>query len=83
MTDEAPRVEAVAEVPLGDLPLYLARDAVEDASWWWQTMPAILMHYPAQVSSVEAYWRLLVAEHAVMVTHLQRLGLWKERDGHS
>ena len=48
-------------VPIGDLPLWLAAQYVDDGDTYWrESMPAILRIYRVDYSD---YWNLTVAEH--------------------
>lgn len=65
-------MEAVAKVPLGDVRLEDAKDAVEDSSWFFITMPPVLFHYRL---SIAEYWALRTYEHRLMVDYLVEKGL--------
>ncbi len=66
-------MEAYARVPLGDVRLEDAKDAVEDPTWFYRTMPHVLFHFRLTPSE---YWALRVHEHGLMVDFLIEKGLY-------
>ena len=66
-------METHARIPIADLTLTEARDLVDDDSFWWDTMAAVLHRFP-QIT-VEAYWGLTVREHRLLVDYLVASGL--------
>lgn len=63
--------EIKVTVNAGDLTLVEALSVVEDASWYWETLPLILHHYSQ--FDTRTYWDLTVTEHHLMVTYLEKL----------
>jgi hypothetical protein len=66
-------IKAYARVALDDLKLTDAEGEVDDASWWDETMPPILLYY--QQITVDGYWQLTVKEHRLMFEWLVKSGV--------
>ena len=64
-----------ARIPVQDLRLSEAYETVEDASYWDETMPAVLYHYNL---TLEGYGELTVYQHRLLVDYLKGLGLYAE-----
>lgn len=61
-----------ARIPIDELTLTDAYEAVEDASYFDLTMPAVLYHYSL---TLEDYGRLTVYQHRLLVDFLEQQGL--------
>ena len=72
-------METHARIPIADLTLTEARDLVDDDSFWWDTMAAVLHRYP-QIGPA-TYWELTVREHRLLVDYLVASGLAGIREG--
>lgn len=60
-----------ARIPIGELTLRDAYNAVEDASFWDETMPPILYHYRLGVGD---YYELTVLQHRLLFDYLVEKG---------
>jgi hypothetical protein len=72
--------ELFAKVPLDEVSLAEAMGVVDDGSWWVDTMPPILLNFPVQVPSLDAYWSLTVRDHRSMFEWLLKSGVVKNGD---
>lgn len=61
-----------ARISIDELTLADAYQAVEDPSWWDETMPPILYHYRL---SIEDYGRLTVFQHRLLYDWLAKKGV--------
>ena len=73
-------MEGHAKIPLDEISLAEAMGVVDDGSWWVETMPPLLIHYPVQLPSVAAYWELSVREHRSLFEWLVKSGVVKNGD---
>jgi hypothetical protein len=72
MADKVPE-GIYARIRLVDLTIAEASEQVEDASFWTDTRPLILYHYP-QVT-LDGYWDLKVGDHQELYDFLKARGL--------
>lgn len=71
-------MEGYAKIPLDEITLAEAATQVDDASWWDDTMPPILLYY--KQITVDGYWLLSVKEHRLLYEWLEKSGVVKNAD---
>jgi hypothetical protein len=70
-------MEGHIKIPLPEVSLLEAANAVEDASYWDRTMPAVLYFYKITVAD---YWSLTVYQHRLLWDWLVEGGMVKNAD---
>ncbi len=66
-----------ARIPIGDLSLEDAYAAVDDVTFWDETMPPILYHFKMGVAD---YYQLTVGQHRLLYDFLIRQGVIDDGD---